>query len=121
MPVFRQSILLFALNFFDAVLTIFWVRNGFASEGNGLMAMLLDIGDFPFLLVKLVVGGAAAAVLWYWGTLRIARYGLSVALTVYMGLMGIHFFTGLSAAGLISDAALLKFSLWSEAVLAFFI
>jgi hypothetical protein len=47
MPFYIQPLLLFALNFLDAVLTIYWVRNGFATEGNHLMATLLDIGDRP--------------------------------------------------------------------------
>ena len=57
MPLYRQVFLLFTLNFVDAVLTIFWVRNGYATEGNHLMSTLLDIGDMPFLMVKLAVGG----------------------------------------------------------------
>lgn len=106
MPLFQQTILLFALNFLDAVLTIFWVRNGFATEGNKLMATLLDIGDIPFLAVKVAVGAVAAIVLWRFGNLRLAKYGLTLALIIYIGLMGIHFLTGLSAVGLISDTAI---------------
>ena len=60
MHLLGQACLLFALNFLDAVLTIYWVRNGFATEGNQLMAILLDIGDVPFLLVKLSIGAIAA-------------------------------------------------------------
>jgi len=41
------------------------VRNGFATEGNQLMAELLDIGDLPFLAVKVAVGGVAAIVLFF--------------------------------------------------------
>ena len=103
MQLSRQTFLLFALNLLDAVLTIYWVRNGFATEGNQLMATLLDIGDFPFLAVKIAIGAAAAVVLWHWGSLRLARYGLTLALTIYIGLMGVHLFTGLSAFGLISE------------------
>jgi hypothetical protein len=106
MLMFRPTFLLFTLNFLDAVLTIYWVRNGFASEGNELMARLLDIGDLPFLAVKIAVGAAAAIVLWRWENLRLARYGLALALCVYIGLMGVHFVTGLSAFGFLSDEAL---------------
>ena len=120
MPVIRQTILLFALNFLDAVLTIYWIRNGFATEGNAIMARLLDFGDFPFLAVKLSVGAVAALVLWNWGNLRLAKYGLNFALTIYIGLMGVHFFTGLSAFGVISDAFLHDVTAWSNAVFAFF-
>ena len=98
-----QTLLLFLLNFFDAVLTIYWVRNGFATESNQLMASLLDMGDLPFLGVKILVGATAALVLWYWGHIKLARYGIIITLTVYLGLMVVHTFTGLSAVGLVSD------------------
>jgi len=91
------TILLFALNLLDALLTIVWVRSGVATEGNQLMAHLLDIGNGPFLIVKIAIGAFAAVVLCKWGNRRTARYGLAVALSVYIGLMGIHLFTGLSA------------------------
>ena len=104
MTLFNQAFLLFALNLFDAVLTIFWVRNGFATEGNHLMATLLDIGDLPFLAVKVSIGTVTAFVLWRWRKLRLAKLGLAVALAVYISLMGIHFLTGLSAMGYVSTA-----------------
>lgn len=116
MPVIQQTVLLFTLNFVDAVLTIYWVRNGIATEGNHLMATLLDIGDMPFLMVKLAVGGLAALVLWNWGHLRLAKYGLSLALMLYAGLMGIHFFTGLSAIGLITQNTYVDISAWAKAI-----
>ncbi len=119
MLLLRPTFLLFTLNFFDAVLTLYWVRNGFASEGNELMARLLDIGDLPFLAVKIAVGAAAAVVLWRWKNLRLARYGLALALCLYVGLMGIHFVTGLSAFGFISDALLHDFTNLTNTVLAF--
>ncbi len=98
------SFLLFALNLLDALLTIYWVRNGFASEGNQLMAGLLDIGDAPFLIVKVAVGAVAAIVLWRWRHFRLAKYGLAITLAIYIGLMGVHCVTGLSAFGYLSDA-----------------
>ena len=94
---------MFALNFLDAVLTIYWVRHGFATEGNHLMATLLDIGDLPFLAVKVAIGAVTAVVLWRWRKMRMAKYGLAVALAVYISLMGIHFVTGLSAFGYVSN------------------
>ena len=103
MPLFHQTFLLFALNFLDAVLTIYWVRNGFATEANHLMATLLDIGDMPFLAVKVAIGLVTAVVLWRWREMRLAKYGLVIALAVYISLMGIHFFTGLSAFGYVSE------------------
>lgn len=118
MPLFHQTFLLFALNFIDAVLTIYWVRNGFATEGNQLMATLLDIGDLPFLAVKIAIGAVTAVVLWRWRNLRLAKYGLTVALVVYISLMGIHFFTGLSAFGYVSNTLVHDFAAWSSNLFA---
>jgi Domain of unknown function (DUF5658) len=103
MTLSTQTFLLFTLNFLDAVLTIFWVEKGFASEGNQLMAGLLDIGVLPFLVVKIAVGAVAAIVLWRWGNLQLAKYGLAVALAIYICLMGVHIFTGLVGFGFIPD------------------
>lgn len=106
MQLIAPTFLLFALNLLDALLTIVWVRAGVATEGNQLMARLLDIGNGPFLMVKIAIGAVAAVVLYRWGNRRMARYGLAVALAVYIGLMGIHLFTGLSAFGYVSNTAL---------------
>src|ERR1051325_199673 len=106
MQLIASTFLLFALNLLDALLTIVWVRSGVATEGNQLMARLLDIGNGPFLTVKIAIGAVAAVVLYRWGNRRLARYGLVIALAVYIGLMGIHIFTGLSAFGYVSNTAL---------------
>jgi hypothetical protein len=106
MQLIAPTFLLFSLNLLDALLTIVWVRAGVATEGNQLMARLLDIGNGPFLGVKIAIGAVAAIVLYRWGNRRLARYGLAVALAVYISLMGIHMFTGLSAFGYVSNTAI---------------
>lgn len=118
MHLFAPTILLFGLNLLDALLTIIWVRNGVATEGNQLMAALLDIGNGPFLGVKIAIGLVAAVVLYRWGSRPLARYGLAVALAVYIGLMGIHLFTGLAAFGLVSNDAIHCVTDWSGQFLA---
>ncbi len=85
------------------------------------MSGLLDMGNMPFLAVKTMIGGVAAFVLWRWGNLRLAQVGLSVALAIYIGLMGVHLFTGLSACGLISENFLRDISNWSGNYLALII
>ena len=102
MNVSRAVVVLLLLNLIDAVVTIFWVRNGLAPEANGLMASLLDIGDFPFLLVKLGMGAATALVLLRGADKKLARYGVVIALTAYAGAMGSHVLTGLAAYGYFS-------------------
>jgi Domain of unknown function (DUF5658) len=103
MHLFRETFLLFSLNLLDALLTIMWVRNGVATEGNDLMARLLDSGDFTFLAAKIAIGTVTAFVLLRWGNRSLARYGLTLALAIYISLMGIHVVTGLSAFGVISQ------------------
>ncbi len=120
MQLFRQIFLLFILNLLDGVLTIYWVHNGFASESNQLMAGLLDKGYVPFLAVKILVGVIASVVLWHWGNLRLARYGLNIVLAIYISLMGVHFLTGLSAFGFISDNVVDNFAIWSNNFFVFF-
>ena len=106
MHLFRETFLLFSLNLLDAILTIVWVRNGVATEGNQIMARLLDSGDFTFLAAKIAIGTITALVLLLWGNRKLAKYGLTVALAVYVSLMGIHIVTGLSAFGYISTTAI---------------
>jgi len=110
MHLFRETFLLFSLNLLDAILTIVWVRNGVAIEGNQLMARLLDSGDLTFLSAKIAIGTIAALVLLRWGNRRLARYGLTLALAVYISLMGIHVMTGLTAFGYISKTAMTDLS-----------
>lgn len=102
MYLIHGTLLLFLLNVLDALLTLFWVRTGVAPEGNHFMAVLLDNSDFLFLAVKIGWGILTALVLLKWGHKSLAKYGLSFALTVYVCVMAVHFFTGMFALGLIS-------------------
>ena len=99
MNAYAKCLLLFGLNWIDAQLTLVWVRNGWATEGNGLMAYLLDAGDAPFLLTKLTVGALVAYILYRWSHLSLARRGLRLVLGLYLALMLVHAATGLSALG----------------------
>ncbi len=99
MSVFSKSLLLFLLNWLDAQLTILWVRGGFATEGNGLMAYLLDRGNAPFISTKLLVGALVAYTLYRFSHLALARRGLHFVLGLYLALMLVHAATGASALG----------------------
>jgi hypothetical protein len=99
MSVLTKCLLLFLLNWLDAQLTIIWVRNGLATEGNGLMAHLLNAGNAPFLFTKLMVGASVAFVLYRWSHLALARRGLTLVLGLYFALMFVHAATGVSALG----------------------
>lgn len=118
MSLYSQVVLLFVLNVLDAFLTLYWVRHGYASEGNHLMATLLELGNLPFILVKVAIGIVAAFSFWNWKEFRLARFGLSIALVMYVFVMGIHLLTGLVATGLISSAFIHEFAKWSSSVVA---
>ena len=99
MGALSKSLLLFLLNWLDAQLTILWVRGGVATEGNGLMAYLLDLGNAPFLSTKLAVGALVAYTLYRFSNHALARRGLRFALGLYLALMLVHAATGVSALG----------------------
>ena len=99
MSAFSKSLLLFVLNWLDAQLTILWVRGGVATEGNGLMAFLLNHGNTPFLAAKISVGALVAYTLYRFSHVALARRGLHFALGLYLTLMLVHAATGASALG----------------------
>ena len=100
MKLLRPVIFLFVLNLIDAVVSIGWVRNGLATEGNNIMAAFLDAGNTPFLIAKLGMGTLTCAVLLYGAEYKLAKVGVSVALFVYVCVMGLHVGTGLAAYGI---------------------
>jgi len=65
------------------------------------MAALLDMGDLPFLGFKIAMGLITAGVLIYGSQFRLARFGLRLAIAIYVGTIGIHVFTGLAGLGYI--------------------
>jgi hypothetical protein len=94
-----KSLLLFMMNWLDAQLTLLWINLNVATEGNSLMARLLDHGEGSFLGFKLAVGAFAALILYRCSHIPIARKGLTLVLGVYMALMVIHTVTGAYAFG----------------------
>ena len=94
-----KSFLLFALNGVDAQLTIIWLRLNVATEGNAIMARVLNLGEVPFLGLKLAVGAFAAYVLYRCSHMPLARRGLSLVLGIYVALMMVHAAAGFSALG----------------------
>ena len=121
MHLFRETFLLFSLNLLDAILTIVWVRHGVATEGNTLMGRLLESGDFTFLAAKIAMGTITALVLLRWGNRRLAQYGLTLALAIYISLLGIHVVTGLSAFGYISKTTIENMQIFADGLMALMI
>ena len=117
-----KSCLLFVLNWLDAQLTILWVRMNIATEGNTLMARVLEHGELTFLGAKLAIGAIAAYILYRYAHLPLARYGLTAVLTLYTGLMVVHAATGCVALGWQAPVILLSYlGNLSNAVLSLFI
>jgi len=94
-----KSCLLFALNWLDAQLTLLWIHLGVATEGNKLMARILEHGELTFLGAKLAVGAFAAYTLYRCAHRPIAKHGLTVVLGIYVILMVVHVATGCVALG----------------------
>ena len=94
-----KSCLLFTLNWLDAQLTLLWIRLGVATEGNTIMARILEHGDLAFLGFKLAVGAFAAVVLYRCAHLPLAKRGLNLVLGIYVILMLVHVATGCVAVG----------------------
>ena len=109
MGALSKALLLFALNWLDAQLTILWVRMNVATEGNGLMGSLLDHSEASFLSVKLLVGALAGYILYRCAEFPIARRGMKLVLGIYLLLMLVHAATGFSAMGWDAPAHLVGF------------
>ena len=109
MGALTKALLLFALNWLDAQLTIVWVRMNVATEGNALMSRLLDHSEISFLSVKLAIGALAGYILYRCAELPIARRGMKLVLGLYLALMMVHAATGFSALGWEMPANILGF------------
>ena len=109
MSAWTKSVLLFVLNLLDAQLTVVWVRTGVATEGNALMARVLQAGTAPFLLTKITVGALVAYTLYRFSHLALARRGLGIVLGLYFLLMFVHAAAGMSAMGFHAPGALVAF------------
>ena len=99
MGALSKSLLLFAMNWLDAQLTLVWVHLNVATEGNSLMARVLSHGEMPFMGVKLIIGAFAAYILYRCAHLPLAKHGMTFVLALYAGLMLIHAATGCAALG----------------------
>jgi Domain of unknown function (DUF5658) len=104
-----KALLLFAMNWLDAQLTILWLRLNVATEGNGVMAYLLNHSENSFLSVKLTIGALSAYILYRFAEIPIARRGMKVVLAIYIALMLVHVLTGFSALGWHAPAAVLTY------------
>jgi Domain of unknown function (DUF5658) len=94
-----KSLLLFTMNWLDAQLTLVWIRLNVATEGNDLMARVLNHSETSFLGLKLVIGAFAAYILYRCAHIPLARRGMTFVLGIYVALMLVHTATGCYAFG----------------------
>ena len=94
-----KALLLFTMNWLDAQFTLVWIRLNVATEGNGLMARVLDHGEASFLGLKLIVGASVACLLYRCAHIPLARRGMTLVLGIYAALMLVHTATGFYALG----------------------
>jgi len=97
------------MNWLDAQLTILWLRLNIATEGNTIMASLLNHSEASFLSVKLLIGGLSAYILYRFAEIPIARRGMKIVLVVYLSLMVVHAVTGFTALGWQAPAIVLTY------------
>lgn len=109
MGALSKSCLLFALNWLDAQLTLLWIRLGVATEGNSLMAGILEHGELAFLGAKLAVGAFAAYTLYRCAHRPVAKHGLTAVLGIYVVLMLVHVATGCVALGWQTPVVILSY------------
>jgi len=102
------AVLLFGLtvlNALDAVMTMWAVRLGVATEANPIMAAALSLGEPVFFVAKMTVVGAGCAVLWAARRHRIAQIGAWLCVAVYFALAVVHIWTGAFIAEALSPIA----------------
>lgn len=78
-----------ALNVFDVVATLVLVGGGHASEGNPLMAALLELGPVTFATVKIASVTLGALVLFRFARHDLAQVGAILACSAY-GMLAIY-------------------------------
>ena len=108
MPSATFAALLFTLtvlNAIDAVMTLWAVRLGVATEANPIMAAALSVGEPVFFVAKMAVVGAGCAVLWAARRHRIAQIGAWLCVAVYLALAVVHIWTGAFIAEALSSVA----------------
>ena len=78
------------LNLFDAVYTLFWVRFGFASEANALIADLVESHALGFVLAKLGLVSLGSWLLWRRRDHPGAVIGIFAAFLAYYAVLLMH-------------------------------
>ena len=84
-------IILAVMNIVDAFATLYFVGNGYARELNPFMAMWLEMGEIPFLLIKLLLVSIGIGFLWYAKEYKLVHRLIVLLLILYSIIILIHF------------------------------
>ncbi len=79
-----------ALNFADAVLTLFWVSRGLAREANPLLRHLIATSPLLFVFVKVALVGLGSWLLWRLRRRPFAVVAIFIAFLAYYWLLVYH-------------------------------
>ena len=78
------------MNLLDAVLTLLWVRAGFATEANPFIEHIVNQSGLVFVVSKLVLVFLGTTLLWRYRTRPLAVMGIFLAFMVYYGILLVH-------------------------------
>lgn len=78
------------MNVLDALLTLYWIRIGVATEANPLMAELIHRSELLFIGVKFAMVGGGIGLLWRYRTRPMAVVAMFAAFFAYYGIIVFH-------------------------------
>lgn len=80
----------YTANILDAILTLTWVKLQVADEANPIMAALLDINPWLFVLVKIGAVSASCVILWSLRGHKLSKWISLGAALLYAGIISWH-------------------------------
>jgi hypothetical protein len=92
------------LNLIDAVMTLWWVRTGFATEANMLLAEMVEKHALLFVVGKLALVSLGTTILWRRRRRPLAVVGIFAVFLAYYFILLYHLqFAGLMLGQLLSS------------------
>ena len=88
---------LFVLNFLDAILTLVWIKVGFATEANPIMDAVMKIHPSLFVLAKVALVSACLGILWTHRSRALARFCSVFGFSVYSMIIVYHVVGGVAS------------------------
>ena len=88
---------LFVLNFLDAILTLVWIKVGFATEANPIMDAVMKIHPSLFVLAKVALVSVCLGILWTHRSRALARFCSVFGFSVYSMIIVYHVVGGVAS------------------------